>query len=66
MKDLHYKIELDAKDYESKQPTCWNLIDKWLKIFEQELLPGYLEVNYNLQDIFIVPFDQFKQIITKI
>ncbi|AOW28544.1 choline kinase [Candida albicans L26] len=65
MKDLHYKIELDAKDYESKQPTCWNLIDKWLKIFEQELLPGYLEVNYNLQDIFIVPFDQFKQIITK-
>ncbi|CAX43029.1 choline kinase, putative [Candida dubliniensis CD36] len=65
MKDLHYKIELDTKDYESTQPTCWNLIDKWLKLFEQELLPGYLQANYNLQDIFIVSFDQFKNIINK-
>ncbi|KAL6452771.1 CKI1 Choline kinase [Candida maltosa Xu316] len=65
MKDLHYKIELDEQSDLGPQPTCWKLIEKWLKLFETELLPGYLDANMDPQKIFMVSFPQFKKIIQK-
>ncbi|EGW31578.1 uncharacterized protein SPAPADRAFT_62195, partial [Spathaspora passalidarum NRRL Y-27907] len=64
MKDLHYKIELDDKDL-GPMPACWNLIEKWLKIFENDYLPGYAAANKDVQDIFWVDFQSFKQIVSK-
>ncbi|CAI5758810.1 unnamed protein product [Candida verbasci] len=64
MKDLHYKIELDAKDYE-KLPTCWYLIEKWLKIIENEYLPGYVQAKIDPKTIFFMNFQDYKSLIFK-
>ncbi|RLV91827.1 Choline kinase [Spathaspora sp. JA1] len=62
MKDLHFKIELDDKDL-GDLPSCWILIEKWLKIFENDYLPGYSSTDK--KDIFWVDFEKFKQVIGK-
>ncbi|KAI5952653.1 hypothetical protein KGF54_003520 [Candida jiufengensis] len=64
MKDLHYKIELDEEDYRP-MPTCWRLIEKWMKIFENEYLPGYLAAGVDPKDIFMMEFDDLKEIVFK-
>lgn len=64
MKDLHYKIELDSHDF-TAEPTCWKLIEKWLRIFETELLPGYLQANYDPKNVFVVEFSKFKEYVAK-
>ncbi|KAI5967013.1 uncharacterized protein KGF55_000423 [Candida pseudojiufengensis] len=64
MKDLHYKIQLDEEDLKSV-PTCWRLIEKWLKIFEFEYLPNYISSGINPEDIFFMKFDELKNLIFK-
>ena len=63
MKDLHYKIELDLHDVLSDLPTAWRLIFKWLKLFEEEYLPGYTKNNFDPKDVFFVEFGRFKEIV---
>ncbi|RCK64662.1 Choline kinase [Candida viswanathii] len=64
MKDLHYKIELDSHDF-TAEPTCWRLIEKWMKIFETELLPGYEQADYDPKNVFVVEFSKFKGYVEK-
>lgn len=65
MKDLHYKIELDLKDFESTLPMSWKLIYKWLHLFETEYLQNYIKYKYDFQDLFLMDFDKFKNVIEK-
>ncbi|CCG25557.1 Cki1 protein [Candida orthopsilosis Co 90-125] len=65
MKDLHYKVELTKEESNSPVPTCWRLIEKWLKIFETEYKPGYEKAGVELEDIFMMDFDSFKKLVFK-
>ncbi|KAI5968375.1 hypothetical protein CANMA_002366 [Candida margitis] len=65
MKDLHYKVELTNEELQATVPTCWRLIEKWLKIFETEYKPGYEKANIDLKDIFMMEFDEFKELVFK-
>lgn len=63
MKDLHYKIELDSHDYESKLPMCWRLIYKWLSIIEKDIVPSYIENKVDIDSVFLTSFENFKKLI---
>ena len=63
MKDLHYKIELNTEDYLQHLPTCWRLIEKWLRIFEEEYLPGYESAGVDIKDVFMMGMDEFKDLV---
>ncbi|CAK9439076.1 uncharacterized protein LODBEIA_P33000 [Lodderomyces beijingensis] len=62
MKDLHYKITLDEEDLKPL-PTCWIMIDKWLRVFERDCLPGYIEAGIDPKDIFMMDLEQFKDLL---
>ncbi|KAI3405065.2 hypothetical protein KGF56_002150 [Candida oxycetoniae] len=64
MKDLHYKIELNMDDFQSA-PTCWRLIEKWLKILEFEYMPQYEAAGINPKDVFFFNFQEFKKLVFK-
>lgn len=61
MKDLHYKIPLEYKDIKDNIPMCWKLINKWLKIYEQELRGNFLNNGIKDEDIFLMDYSQFKE-----
>ncbi|CAD1811101.1 Choline/ethanolamine kinase family protein [Candida parapsilosis] len=63
MKDLHYKVDLTEEESQTPVPTCWRLIEKWLKIFENEYKPGYEKAGIDLKDIFMMDFDEFKKLV---
>lgn len=63
MKDLHYKIDLDLKDFESTLPMSWKLIYKWLNLFETEYLQNYNDNKFDFKDFFLVDFARFKELI---
>lgn len=61
MKDLHYKIELERRDYLGNTPMCWKLIDKWLNIYETNLRDNFKQNGVADEDIFFMPYEKFKQ-----
>ncbi|KAG5422231.1 hypothetical protein I9W82_001326 [Candida metapsilosis] len=65
MKDLHYKVELTEEESSAPVPTCWRLIEKWLKIFELEYKPGFEKAGVDLRDIFMMDFSEFKKLVFK-
>ncbi|KAI5948993.1 hypothetical protein KGF57_005056 [Candida theae] len=65
MKDLHYKVELTEEETSLPVPTCWRLIEKWLKIFELEYKPGFERAGVNVKDIFMMDFEEFKELVYK-
>ncbi|CUM47328.1 unnamed protein product [Debaryomyces fabryi] len=64
MKDLHYKVELSHEDVNGL-PMCWKLIYKWIQIFEDTVLPSYEASGIKEEDIFLMKFDKFKDLIKK-
>lgn len=64
MKDLHYKVELNHEDVNGL-PMCWKLIYKWIQIFEDTVLPSYEASGIKEEDIFLIKFDKFKDLIRK-
>lgn len=61
MKDLHYKIQLDYKDFKDNSPMCWKLIHKWLGIYEDELRQSFLDNGIKDEDTFMVEYSVFKK-----
>lgn len=64
MKDLHYKVELSHEDVNGL-PMCWKLIYKWLQIFEDTVLPSYGASGVKEEEVFLMKFDKFKDLIKK-
>ncbi|EGV62086.1 kinase-like protein [Yamadazyma tenuis ATCC 10573] len=60
MKDLHYKIQLEYKDYKDNVPMCWKLISKWLQIYETDLRQNFLQHGIKDEDIFLTEYEVFK------
>ncbi|CAH6721008.1 choline kinase [[Candida] jaroonii] len=66
MKDLHYKVVLDYKDYKDNLPVCWKLITKWLNILEsKEILKNFKDNGVKDEELFLTSFTRFKEIVFK-
>lgn len=61
MKDLHYKVSLEYKDFKDNMPMCWKLIRKWFKIYEQDLRGNFLNNGVKDEDMFLMDYDLFKE-----
>lgn len=61
MKDLHYKIELDDRDFRLEFPQAWLQIMKWINNFETDFLPQYPPEQ--LEEILLMPWPRFKALV---
>lgn len=65
MKDLHYKMELEPKDYARPVPMAWKLINKWMAIFELTVYSSFATHNVKDEDVLFFKFPEFKALVGK-
>lgn len=64
MKDLHYKIDLDHTERGEGPPVAWIQIDKWMRLFESELLHTYPDEK-TIEDVLMVPWATFREVVVQ-
>lgn len=61
MKDLHYKIDLDERDYALEFPVAWVQILKWMQLLEEDILPTYDPKI--VEEALLVPWATFRALV---